>query len=85
MDTELFSTEITTITALNLASVYDRAIRITNNYLPNYASRSFLSSMNYSEEQLRRKAHLESGGTLENYDRSHYPQKEEKENETNNN
>lgn len=43
--------------------------------------------MNYSQEQLRRKAHLENGGTLENYDRSHYPQKEkvEKENETNNN
>jgi len=27
---------------------------------------------NYSAEQLRRKAHLESGGTLANYDRSHY-------------
>jgi hypothetical protein len=27
---------------------------------------------NYSEEQLRRKAHLENGGTLANYDRSHY-------------
>jgi hypothetical protein len=26
----------------------------------------------YSEEQLRRKAHLMSGGTLANYDRSHY-------------
>jgi hypothetical protein len=26
----------------------------------------------YSEEQLRRKAHLDSGGTLANYDRSHY-------------
>lgn len=39
---------------------------------------------NYSEEQLRRKAHLENGGTLENYDRSHY-EKNEVENETNNN
>jgi len=28
--------------------------------------------MNYSQEQLRRKAHLENGGTLANYDRSHY-------------
>jgi hypothetical protein len=28
--------------------------------------------MNYSKEQLRRKAHLENGGTLGNYDRSHY-------------
>lgn len=28
--------------------------------------------MTYSEEQLRRKAHLENGGTLGNYDRSHY-------------
>lgn len=27
---------------------------------------------NYSTEQLRRKAHLENGGTLANYDRSHY-------------
>jgi hypothetical protein len=27
---------------------------------------------NYSAEQLRRKAHLENGGTLANYDRSHY-------------
>jgi hypothetical protein len=27
---------------------------------------------NYSEEQLRRKAHLARGGTLSNYDRSHY-------------
>lgn len=27
---------------------------------------------NYSAEQLRRKAHLENGGTLGNYDRSHY-------------
>jgi hypothetical protein len=26
----------------------------------------------YSEEQLRRKAHFDSGGTLANYDRSHY-------------
>lgn len=31
--------------------------------------------MNYSEEQLRRKAHLENGGTLANYDRSHYDKK----------
>lgn len=28
--------------------------------------------MTYSQEQLRRKAHLENGGTLGNYDRSHY-------------
>jgi hypothetical protein len=42
--------------------------------------------MNYSDEQLRRKAHLENGGTLANYDRSHYPQKERVDNnETNNN
>ena len=41
--------------------------------------------MNYSDEQLRRKAHLENGGTLANYDRSHYEKKEKKENETNNN
>lgn len=27
---------------------------------------------NYSAEQLRRKAHLANGGTLANYDRSHY-------------
>jgi hypothetical protein len=27
---------------------------------------------NYSAEQLRRKAHLENGGTIANYDRSHY-------------
>lgn len=27
---------------------------------------------NYSAEQLRRKAHLARGGTLANYDRSHY-------------
>ena len=39
---------------------------------------------NYSEEQLRRKAHLENGGTLENYDRRHYEKKEDK-NENNNN
>lgn len=36
-----------------------------------------------SVEQLRRLAHLNNGGTLANYDRSHYPQKEET-NETNN-
>ena len=40
--------------------------------------------MNYSEEQLRRKAHLENGGTLANYDRSHYEEKAV-ENETDNN
>ena len=41
---------------------------------------------NYSEEQLRRKAHLENGGTLANYDRSHYQKKnEEDKNEANNN
>jgi hypothetical protein len=34
--------------------------------------------MNYSTEQLRRKAHLENGGTLANYDRSHYRKKENK-------
>ena len=28
--------------------------------------------MNYSDEQLRRQAHLANGGTLANYDRSHY-------------
>jgi len=38
----------------------------------------------YSEEQLRRKAHLENGGTLENYNRDHY-EKKAVENETNNN
>ena len=37
----------------------------------------------YSKEQLRRKAHLENGGTLSNYDRTHY-EKSEVENETNN-
>ena len=26
----------------------------------------------YSTEQLRRQAHLENGGTLANYDRTHY-------------
>jgi hypothetical protein len=26
----------------------------------------------YSAEQLKRKAHLENGGTLADYDRSHY-------------
>ena len=41
--------------------------------------------MNYSDEQLRRIAHLANGGTLVNYDRTHYPQKDEVENETNNN
>ncbi len=38
----------------------------------------------YSDEQLRRKAHLENGGTLANYDRTHY-ENERVENETNNN
>lgn len=42
----------------------------------------------YSAEQLRRKAHLENGGTLENYDRSHYThdriQLGENKNDTNN-
>jgi hypothetical protein len=28
----------------------------------------------YSVEQLRRKAHLANGGTIANYDRSHYNQ-----------
>jgi hypothetical protein len=37
----------------------------------------------YSEEQLRRKAHLANGGTIANYDRSHY--KKEETNESNNN
>ena len=40
--------------------------------------------MNYSQEQLRRIAHLQNGGTLANYDRSHY-ETSEVENETNNN
>jgi hypothetical protein len=40
---------------------------------------------NYSDEQLRRKAHLENGGTLANYDRSHYEKKEEIENESHDN
>ena len=31
--------------------------------------------MNYSTEQLRRKAHLANGGTLSNYDLSHYNKK----------
>ena len=39
----------------------------------------------YSKEQLRRKAHLENGGTIANYDRTHYPQKDEVENEDNDN
>ena len=33
---------------------------------------------NYSEEQLRRKAHLLSGGTPSNYDRSHYTKTDDK-------
>lgn len=32
----------------------------------------------YSVEQLRRKAHLENGGTLANYDRSHYTKTNDK-------
>jgi len=28
----------------------------------------------YSAEQLKRKAHLENGGSLADYDRSHYPE-----------
>ena len=36
----------------------------------------------YSVEQLRRLAHLSNGGTLANYDRTHY---ERKTNETNDN
>jgi hypothetical protein len=39
----------------------------------------------YSDEQLRRKAHLANGGTLANYDRSHYELEKENKNETNNN
>jgi hypothetical protein len=39
--------------------------------------------MNYSIEQLRRKAHLENGGTLANYDRSHYELEKENKNDTN--
>jgi hypothetical protein len=38
----------------------------------------------YSDEQLRRKTHLENGGTLANYDRTHY-ENERVENETNDN
>lgn len=43
--------------------------------------------MNYSDEQLRRKAHLANGGTLANYDRSHYDTITlgENNNDTNNN
>jgi hypothetical protein len=41
--------------------------------------------MNYSDEQLRRKAHLENGGTLANYDRSHYEKERVDTNETNDN
>jgi hypothetical protein len=59
----MYSTAITMITPLNLASV--------------------LAMANYSAEQLRRKSHLENGGTLGNYDRSHYELEKEK-NDTNN-
>lgn len=38
----------------------------------------------YSQEQLRRIAHLQNGGTPSNYDRTHYETKAV-ENETNNN
>jgi len=30
----------------------------------------------YSAEQLRRKAHLENGGTIADYDRTHYTDQE---------
>jgi hypothetical protein len=40
--------------------------------------------MNYSQEQLRRKAHLDNGGTLSNYDRSHYEKNEVNKNDKNN-
>ena len=33
-------------------------------------------TVEYSAEQLRRKAHLENGGTLANYDRTHYTEQE---------
>jgi len=59
-----------TITALNLASVWQM---------------DSVQYYYYSKEQLRRKAHLENGGTLANYDRTHYPQKDEVENEDNDN
>jgi hypothetical protein len=39
----------------------------------------------YSDEQLRRIAHLANGGTLANYDRTHYEKSEVDKNETNNN
>jgi hypothetical protein len=32
---------------------------------------------NYSDEQMRRQAHLSNGGTLADYDRSHYQEKYE--------
>ena len=32
--------------------------------------------LNYLDEQLRRQAHLENGGTLANYDRTHYTEQE---------
>ena len=48
---------------------------------------SVLLMANYSAEQLRRKAHLARGGTLANYDRSHYDTITigENNNDTNNN
>ena len=39
---------------------------------------------NYSDEQLRRIAHLANGGTLANYDRTHY-ENERVSDETNDN
>jgi len=39
----------------------------------------------YSDEQLRRIAHLANGGTLANYDRTPYEKSEVDKNETNNN
>jgi hypothetical protein len=35
-----------------------------------------MEKISYSAEQLRRKAHLENGGTLANYDRTHYTNQE---------
>jgi len=35
-----------------------------------------MEKISYSAEQLRRKAHLENGGTLANYDRTHYTESE---------
>lgn len=46
---------------------------------------SVLAMANYSAEQLRRKAHLENGGTLANYDRSHYRLEKDKNDKSNTN